>query len=56
MWHETMQQHDGTIARRPTTDPGFAATPYDWVLSGLVHFYRQPAHENPTWVSPYREK
>ena len=38
MWHETMQQRDGTITRRSTTDAGFAATAADWILSG-PHFF-----------------
>lgn len=29
MWHETMQQKDGTIIRRASTDNGFAAAPAD---------------------------
>lgn len=47
MWHETMQQHDGTISRRPTTDPGFAATPHDWVLSGPHFFVANPFNKTP---------
>lgn len=50
MWHETMQQKDGTIARRPSTDPGFAATPYDWVLSGPHFFVGNPFHQTPMRV------
>ncbi len=37
MWHETMQQHDSTISRRPVGDTGFVDSPADWVLSG-PHF------------------
>lgn len=50
MWHETMQQKDGTIARRPSTDPGFAATPHDWVLSGPHFFVGNPFHQTPIRV------
>jgi hypothetical protein len=32
MWHETMQQKDGTIIRRPSTDSDFPTTSIDWVL------------------------
>ena len=50
MWHETMQQHDGTISRRPTTDAGFAATPHDWVLSGSHFFVANPHMKTPRAV------
>lgn len=50
MWHETMQQKDGTIARRPSTDPGFAATPHDWVLSGPHFFVANPHMKTPRAV------
>ena len=50
MWHETMQQKDGTITRRPSTDPGFAATPYDWVLSGPHFFLANPFNKTPRKV------
>jgi hypothetical protein len=51
MWHETMQQKDGTITRRPTTDAGFAATPEDWVLSGPHFFVANPFNKTPHRVS-----
>lgn len=38
MWHETMQQKDGTLARRTVGDNRFPNTPEGWVLSG-PHFY-----------------
>jgi hypothetical protein len=38
MWHETMQQKDGTITRRSITDFGFPDLPEDLVLSG-PHFF-----------------
>lgn len=47
MWHETMQQKDGTITRRPSTDPGFASTPHDWVLSGPHFFLANPFNKTP---------
>ena len=50
MWHETMQQKDGTITRRPSTDPGFAATPKDWVLSGPHFFLANPFNKTPRKV------
>jgi len=50
MWHETMQQKDGTITRRPTSDDGFAATPEDWVLSGPHFFVANPHMKTPRKV------
>lgn len=50
MWHETMQQHDGTITRRPASDDGFAATPEDWVLSGPHFFLANPFNKTPRKV------
>lgn len=47
MWHETMQQKDGTLSRRPGTDPGFATTPHDWVLSGPHFFLDNPFYKTP---------
>lgn len=47
MWHETMQQHDGTISRRPITDASFAVTPRDWVLSGPHFFLANPFNKTP---------
>lgn len=47
MWHETMQQKDGTISRRPTGDAGFAAAPEDWVLSGPHFFVANPFNKTP---------
>ena len=47
MWHETMQQHDGTISRRPASDPGFPATSADWVLSGPHFFVANPFYKTP---------
>ena len=50
MWHETMQQHDGTISRRPNTDHGFATSPEDWVLSGPHFFLANPLNKTPRKV------
>lgn len=50
MWHETMQQKDGTIVRRPTSDAGFPASPEDWVLSGPHFFVANPFHQTPMRV------
>jgi len=47
MWHETMQQKDGTIVRRPTSDVGFPAGPEDWVLSGPHFFVANPLGKTP---------
>ncbi len=47
MWHETMQQHDGTILRRPTSDADFPARPEDWVLSGPHFFVANPFNKTP---------
>ena len=47
MWHETMQQKDGTISRRPNTDPGFPASPADWVLSGPHLYLANPYNKSP---------
>lgn len=50
MWHETMQQKDGTINRRSTSDAGFAATPEEWVLSGPHFFVANPHMKTPRKV------
>lgn len=50
MFDETYAQQDGTISRRPITDPGFAATPYDWVLSGPHFFVANPHMKTPRAV------
>lgn len=47
MWHETMQQKDGTIVRRPISDAGFPASPQDWVLSGPHFFVANPFYKTP---------
>jgi len=50
MWHETMQQKDGTIIRRPASDVGFAASPADWVLSGPHFFLGNSYNKTPRKV------
>lgn len=50
MFDETYSQRDGTLSRRPTTDPGFAATPHDWVLSGPHFFLANPFNKTPRKV------
>lgn len=47
MWHETMQQHDGTIVRNTDRSAPFAATPEDWVLSGPHFFLANPFNKTP---------
>jgi hypothetical protein len=49
-WNETMQQHDGTISRRPNTDAGFASTLEEWVLSGPHFFLANPFNKTPRKV------
>ena len=51
MWHETMQQKDCTISRRSTTDPGFASSPEEWVLSGPHFFLSNPFNKTPRKVA-----
>jgi hypothetical protein len=47
MWHETMQQHDGTIFRNANRTAPFAASPEDWVLSGPHFFVATPLMKTP---------
>lgn len=47
MFDETYSQRDGTLSRRPSTDPGFPATPHDWVLSGPHFFIANPFNKTP---------
>jgi hypothetical protein len=47
MWHETMQQKDGTIIRRRSVDSGFATTPHEWVVSGPHFFVANPFNKTP---------
>ncbi len=50
MWHETMQQKDGTITRRPSGDNAFPSAPEDWVLSGPHFFLANPYNKTPRQV------
>jgi len=50
MWHETMQQKDGTVSRRSSSDSGFSASPSDWVLSGPHFFLANPHMKTPRKV------
>src|SRR3546814_17667129 len=50
MFYETYAQRDGTIARRSTSDTGFAATPQEWVLSGPHFFLANPFNKTPRKV------
>jgi hypothetical protein len=50
MWHETMQQHDGTIQRRPDSDTGFSTCPQNWVLSGPHFHLANPFNKTPRKV------
>jgi len=50
MWHETMQQHDGTIRRNANRSAPFAATAEDWVLSGPHFFLANPFNKTPRAV------
>ena len=47
MWHETMQQQDGTILRNADRSAPFAATPQDWVLSGPHFYLANPYNKTP---------
>lgn len=50
MWHETMQQHDGTISRRPSGDNGFVDGTEDWILSGPHFYLGNPFNQTPKRV------
>jgi hypothetical protein len=50
MWHETMQQRDGTIHRRTSADNGFVTDTSDWVLSGPHFFLANPLNKTPKQV------
>ena len=47
MFDETNAQRDGTIARRSSTDEGYASSPTDWVLSGPHFFLANPYSKTP---------
>jgi hypothetical protein len=50
MWHETMQQKDGTIHRRAVSDNGFVTDASQWVLSGPHFFLANPFYKTPRRV------
>jgi len=50
MWHETMQQKDGTISRRSSSEVGFTTGTADWVLSGPHFFVANPYMKTPRKV------
>ena len=50
MFDETYSQRDGTLSRRPSSDPGFPASPDDWVLSGPHFFLANPYNKTPRKV------
>lgn len=50
MWHETMQQHDGTIVRRADRSALFPSMPQEWVLSGPHFFVATPFNKTPRGI------
>lgn len=50
MWHETMQQHDGTIVRNPDKSAPFAGSTEELVLSGPHFFLANPFNKTPRSV------
>ena len=54
MWHETMQQRDGTLGRRPSDDFHFASDPEGWVLSGPHMFLANPFNKTPRRICVLR--
>lgn len=47
MWHETMQQKDGTISRRSISDTEFPVSASELVLSGPHFFLANPFSKTP---------
>jgi len=47
MWHETMQQHDGTMVRNADRRAPFAYTPEEWILSGPHFSVGLPYNKTP---------
>ena len=47
MWHETMQQQDGTMHRAADRTAPFAASPEQWVLSGPHFSLANPVFQTP---------
>ncbi len=54
MWHEVINQDDGTIFRRKPIETGFPTSSDKWVLSGPHFFLANPFYKTPRQVS--REK
>jgi hypothetical protein len=50
MWHETMQQKDGTITRRTSKDSGFPGSTARLVLSGPHFYVGNPFNKTPRRV------
>jgi hypothetical protein len=50
MFDETYAQRDGSISRRPNSDPGFAKIPHDLILSGPHFFLANPYNKTPRKV------
>lgn len=46
-WNEKLAQDDGTIRRRPASDPSFPSSPEDWVLSGPHFYVANPFNKTP---------
>ena len=49
-WNEKLQQDDGTITRRATTDARFPRTPAEWIISGPHFFVANPYNKTPRRV------
>jgi len=47
MWHETMQQKDGTIHRRSPQAAGFSPDPADLIISGPHFYLGNPFNKTP---------
>ncbi|MGK5092821.1 class I SAM-dependent DNA methyltransferase [Deltaproteobacteria bacterium TL4] len=55
MWHETMQQHDGTIIRNTDRSAPFAVAPEEWVLSGPHFFLANPFNKTPRAICNHNQ-
>ncbi len=47
MWHETMQQHEGTIRRNADRTAPFPNMPGEWILSGPHFYVANPFNKTP---------
>lgn len=56
MFDETYSQRDGTLSRRPSTDPGFADKPHDWVLTGPHFFLANALSKTPRKICVERSQ